>query len=55
MEAGDLPLLRRLRWSEPLRDEVEAILLAHLEHHLDRPLKSARILTEFRGVTSPMV
>lgn len=55
MEAGDLPLLRRLRWSEPLRDEVEAILLAHLEHHLDRPLKSARILTEFRGVASPHV
>ena len=46
-------LLRRLRWSEPLRDEVESILLAHLEHHLDRPLKAARILAEFREVASP--
>lgn len=52
MEAGDLLTLRRLRWSDPLRDEVEAILLAHLEHHLDRPLKSARILAEFRGVAT---
>ncbi|MGH7642732.1 MAG: DNA repair protein RecO [Candidatus Dormibacteria bacterium] len=51
MEAGDLPLLRRLRWPAALRDEVESILLAHLEHHLDRPLKSARILQEFREVT----
>ncbi|HVB13476.1 MAG TPA: DNA repair protein RecO [Candidatus Dormibacteraeota bacterium] len=55
MEAGDLSLLRRLRWSESLRDEVESILLAHLEHHLDRPLKSARILAEFRGIASPTV
>ncbi|HVB52623.1 MAG TPA: DNA repair protein RecO [Candidatus Acidoferrales bacterium] len=53
MEAGDFPLLRRLRWTEPLRDEVESILLTHLEHHLDRPLKSARILAEFRAVASP--
>ncbi len=53
MAAGDLSLLRRLRWSEPLRDEVESILLAHLEHHLDRPLKAARILAEFREVASP--
>ncbi|HUY55547.1 MAG TPA: DNA repair protein RecO [Candidatus Nanopelagicaceae bacterium] len=55
MEAGDLELLRRLRWSESLRDEVEAILLAHLEHHLDKPIKSARILAEFRGVGAPQV
>lgn len=53
MEAGDWPLLRRLRWSDALRDQVESILLAHLEHHLDRPLKSARILWEFRGGNSP--
>jgi hypothetical protein len=53
MEAGDLEMLRRLRWSESLRDEVEAILLAHLEHHLDKPIKSARILAEFRGVGAP--
>lgn len=55
MEAGDRTMLRRLRWSEPLRDEVEAILLAHLEHHLDKPLKSARILAEFRGAAAPKV
>ncbi|MGH7665902.1 MAG: DNA repair protein RecO [Candidatus Dormibacteria bacterium] len=50
IEADDLDLLRRLRWTETMRDEVEAILLAHLEHHLDRPLKSARILLEFRSL-----
>jgi DNA repair protein RecO (recombination protein O) len=55
MESGDLPLLRRLRWSEPLRDEVESILLAHLEHHLDRPLKAARILADLRGLAVPRV
>jgi DNA repair protein RecO (recombination protein O) len=48
MEAGDWSTLRRLRWSDLLRDQAEAILLAHLEHHLDRPLKAARILAEFR-------
>lgn len=53
MEAGDLPLLRRLRWSGSLRDEVESILLAHLEHHLDRPLKAARILADLRGLALP--
>ncbi|MGA7361968.1 MAG: DNA repair protein RecO [Candidatus Dormiibacterota bacterium] len=55
MEAGDLGLLRRLRWSESLRDEVETVLLAHLEHHLDKPIKSARILAELRGVGAPQV
>ena len=53
MAAGDVTLLRRLRWSERLRDEVESIVLIHLEHHLDRPLKSARILAEFRRVAAP--
>jgi DNA repair protein RecO (recombination protein O) len=48
MEAGDLATLRRLRWSDSLRDQVEAILLAHLEHHLDKPMKATRILVEFR-------
>ncbi|MGH3422229.1 MAG: DNA repair protein RecO [Streptosporangiaceae bacterium] len=52
MEAGDLELLRRLRWTPAMRDEVEAVLLAHLEHHLDRPLKSARILFEFRSLST---
>lgn len=53
MEADDQSTLRRLRWSDSLRDQVEAILLAHLEHHLDRPLKAARILAEFRATVSP--
>jgi DNA repair protein RecO (recombination protein O) len=48
MELDDQSTLRRLRWSEPLRDQVESILLAHLEHHLDRPMKAARILAELR-------
>ena len=48
MEAGDLATLRRLRWSDSLRDQVEAILLTHLEHHLDKPMKATRILAEFR-------
>jgi hypothetical protein len=48
MEAGDLATLRRLRWSDLLRDQVEAVLLAHLEHHLDKPMKATRILAEFR-------
>ncbi|HVC23770.1 MAG TPA: DNA repair protein RecO [Candidatus Dormibacteraeota bacterium] len=55
MESGDVPLLRRLRWPEALRDEVESILLAHLEHHLDRPLKAARILADLRGLAAPRV
>jgi DNA repair protein RecO (recombination protein O) len=53
MEAGDLVTLRRLRWSDVLRDQVESILLAHLEHHLDRPLKAARILGEVREMAVP--
>jgi DNA repair protein RecO (recombination protein O) len=48
MEAGDLATLRRLRWSDLLRDQVEAILLSHLEHHLDKRMKATRILAEFR-------
>lgn len=52
MEADDQDTLRRLRWPEALRDQVESILLAHLVHHLDRPLKAARILAEFREPAS---
>ncbi|MGA8426053.1 MAG: DNA repair protein RecO, partial [Candidatus Dormiibacterota bacterium] len=52
MEAGDLTTLRRLRWSDLLRDQVESILLAHLEHHLDKPMKASRILAEFRQTSA---
>ncbi|MGH7609024.1 MAG: DNA repair protein RecO [Candidatus Dormibacteria bacterium] len=46
LEAGDVATLRRLRWTERLRDQTQTILLAHLEHHLDRPLRAARVLAE---------
>jgi DNA repair protein RecO (recombination protein O) len=52
MEAGDLETLRRLRWSDLLRDQVESILLAHLEHHLDKSMKASRILAEFRQMSA---
>ncbi len=49
LELGDLELVRRLRWTEAVRNELESILLAHLEHHLDKPLRAARVLTELRA------
>ncbi|MGH7610402.1 MAG: DNA repair protein RecO [Candidatus Dormibacteria bacterium] len=49
LEGGDLDLARRLRWTAQLRDQAEDILLAHLEHHLDRPLRAARVLAELRS------
>jgi hypothetical protein len=48
MAAADEATVRRLRWTNPLRDQVEAILIAHLEHHLDRPMKAARVLADLR-------
>ena len=48
MAAADEATVVRLRWTADLRDQVETILVAHLEHHLDRPLKSARVLAEIR-------
>jgi DNA repair protein RecO (recombination protein O) len=48
MAAADEATVKRLRWTDPLRDQVEAILIAHLEHHLDRPMKAARILADLR-------
>ncbi len=37
---------RRLRWSPELLSEVERILVAHLEHRLDRRLRSAEVLAQ---------
>lgn len=48
LEQGDEATLRRLRWSNPLRDQVEAVLIAHLEHHLDRSINSAKVLAQVR-------
>ena len=48
MAAADEVTVKRLRWTDPIRDQVEAILIAHLEHHLDRPMKAARVLAELR-------
>ncbi len=49
MDVGDEGTLRRLRWTATLRDELESILLAHLEHHLDRRLRAARILHQLHS------
>ncbi|MHB1576683.1 MAG: DNA repair protein RecO [Candidatus Dormibacteria bacterium] len=46
MAVADESTVLRLRWSPQLRDELQAILIAHLEHHLDRPIKAARVLVE---------
>lgn len=46
MAVADEATVLRLRWQPSLRDEVQAILIAHLEHHLDRPIRAARVLVE---------
>ena len=46
MAVADEATVLRLRWSPELRDELQTILIAHLEHHLDRPIKAARVLAE---------
>ena len=48
MAAADEAMVSRLRWTAELRDQLETILIAHLEHHLDRPMKAARVLAEIR-------
>lgn len=48
MAAADEATVSRLRWTTELRDQVETILITHLEHHLDRPMKAARVLAEIR-------
>jgi len=48
MAVADEATVVRLRWTPALRDELEAILIAHLEHHLDRPMRAARVLAEAR-------
>ncbi|TMF88889.1 MAG: DNA repair protein RecO [Chloroflexi bacterium] len=47
--AGDIGLYRRLKLAAALLDEVEAVLEAQVEHHLDRRLKSLAFLRRMRS------
>jgi DNA repair protein RecO (recombination protein O) len=49
MAAGGIELYRRLKLDAPLMAEVERVLEAQLEHHLDRQLKSLRFLRQLRS------
>ncbi len=49
MASGSIGLYRRLRLEPPLLAEVENVLEAQLEYHLDRRLKSLRILRQMRS------
>lgn len=49
MQAGDARLYARLKLEGGLLQEVEDVLEAHLEHHLDRRLKSLRFLKQMRA------
>ena len=46
--AGDIALYRRLKLEPAVLSEVEAVLEAQLEHHLDRRLKSLQFLRSMR-------
>lgn len=46
--AGEIDLYRRLRLPDAVLAEVEAVLEAQLEHHLDRRLKSLTFLRQMR-------
>ena len=48
MARGDRATFDRLRWEARLRDELEEIVLSHLAHHLDRPLRAADLLRRLR-------
>ena len=43
---GEFELGRRLRWGPQLLSEVEAVLVAHLRHRLDRRLVAADVLAQ---------
>lgn len=49
MATGDIALYRRLRLDEELMTEVEQVLEAQLEHHLDRRLRSLKFLRQLRS------
>jgi DNA repair protein RecO (recombination protein O) len=48
MAGGGIELYRRLRLDQTLLGEVERVLEAQLEYHLDRQLKSLRFLRQMR-------
>jgi hypothetical protein len=48
MAAGDIQLYRRLKLEAALMGEVEMVLEAQLEHHLDRQLRSLKFLRQMR-------
>jgi DNA repair protein RecO (recombination protein O) len=49
MAAGDIELYRRLKLEAGLMGEVEMVLEAQLEHHLDRQLRSLKFLRQMRA------
>jgi DNA repair protein RecO (recombination protein O) len=49
MATGGIELYRRIRLEPSLMGEVERVLEAQLEHHLDRQLKSLRFLRQMRS------
>jgi DNA repair protein RecO (recombination protein O) len=49
MAAGDIELYRRLKLDARLAGEVEMVLEAQLEHHLDRQLRSLKFLRQMRA------
>ncbi len=49
MATGGIELYRRLRLEASVMAEVEGVLEAQLEHHLDRRLKSLRFLRQMRS------
>jgi DNA repair protein RecO (recombination protein O) len=49
MGSGDIGLYRRLKLADELLGEVEWVLEAQLEHHLDRQLRSLRFLRQMRS------
>ena len=48
MASGDIDTYRRLKLEGSLMGEIESVLVAHLEHHLDRRLKSLQFLHQMR-------
>ena len=53
MASGDIETYRRLKLDSPLIDALEGVLVAQLEHHLDRRLKSLQFLHELRKIDPP--
>lgn len=49
MATGGIELYRRLKLDAPLMGEVELVLEAQVEYHLDRQLKSLRFLRQMRS------